>query len=130
MDEQRLDDPLCVPGALSFLTHRRWEAEVKGLDNFPRDQWPDNIPLLYCCNHIMVGLGAVFLAVTALAVFLLWRRRLWTARWMLWLILATSPFPYGRGPCVVADRDGPGGGVFRLFVSLFSGQGPAGGGRS
>src|SRR2546426_6739122 len=43
--------------SLSFLTHRRWEAEVKGLNEFPRDQWPDNIPLLYYSYHIMVGLG-------------------------------------------------------------------------
>ena len=42
---------------LSFLTYQRWMAEVKGLDAFPEDQWPDNIPLLYYSYHIMVGWG-------------------------------------------------------------------------
>ncbi len=93
-DEERLDNPLYVPLALSFLTHRHWEAEVKGLNEFPRDQWPDNIPLLYYCYHIMVGLGTIFVGVMALAVLLLWRRRLFTTRWLLWLILVTSPFPF------------------------------------
>src|SRR5439155_14789678 len=50
----RLDNPITVPGALSFLTYRRWKAEVKGLDAFdPRDR-PDSIPLLYYSYHIMV----------------------------------------------------------------------------
>jgi cytochrome d ubiquinol oxidase subunit I len=93
-EQQRLDNPLYVPRALSFLTHRRWEAEVKGLSAFPRDQWPDNIPLLYFCYHIMVGLGTVFVAVMAGAAFLLWLRRLFTARWMLWLVMLSSPFPF------------------------------------
>jgi cytochrome d ubiquinol oxidase subunit I len=90
-DEQRLDNPLYVPRALSFLTFRNWEAEVRGLDAFPRDRWPDNIPLLYYCYHIMVGLGTLFVAVAAGAVFLLWRGRLFTARWMLWLVMLSSP---------------------------------------
>ena len=67
----QLDNPLVVPKALSFLTYRRWAAQVKGLDEFPRDQWPDNIPLLYFSYHIMVGLGTIFIAVMALAALLL-----------------------------------------------------------
>jgi cytochrome d ubiquinol oxidase subunit I len=93
-EQRRLDNPLYVPKVLSFLTHRRWEAEVKGLNEFPRDRWPDNIPLLYFCYHIMVGLGTLFVAVMAGAVFLLWRRRLFTTRWMLWLVMLSSPFPF------------------------------------
>jgi len=53
--QKRLDNPLLVPRMLSFLTYQRWMAEVKGLDAFPEDQWPDDIPLLYYSYHIMVG---------------------------------------------------------------------------
>ena len=42
---------------------RRWDADVQGLDAFPEDQWPDNIPLLYFSYHIMVGLGTIFIAI-------------------------------------------------------------------
>ena len=63
MDQRRLDNPLIVPRALSFLTYQRWGAEVKGLDAFPPDRWPDNIPLLYYSYHIMVGLGTMFIGV-------------------------------------------------------------------
>ena len=93
-DRQALDNPIYVPKALSFLTHRRWEAEVKGLNAFPRDHWPDNIPLLYYCYHIMVGLGTIFIAITVTAASLLWRKRLFSARWMLWILMLSFPFPY------------------------------------
>jgi len=91
---QKLDNPIYVPKALSFLTHRHWEAEVKGLNEFPRDQWPDNIPLLYYSYHIMVGLGTIFILVMMMAVLLLWRKKLFTARWMLWIVMLSFPFPY------------------------------------
>ena len=91
---QKLDNPIYVPKALSFLTHRRWEAEVKGLNEFPRDQWPDNIPLLYYSYHIMVGLGTIFILVMTTALVLLWRKKLFNARWMLWIVMLSFPFPY------------------------------------
>src|SRR6202521_6454628 len=64
------------------------------LNAFPKDQWPTNIPLLYFSYHVMVGLGTIFVAVMALATFLLWRRKLYTSLWMLWIIMLCVPFPY------------------------------------
>jgi cytochrome d ubiquinol oxidase subunit I len=93
-NNMRLDNPIYIPKVLSFLTYRHWEAQVKGLKEFPRDQWPDNIPLLYYSYHIMVGLGTIFVAIMLTSLLLLWRRRLFTARWMLWILLLSFPFPY------------------------------------
>jgi cytochrome d ubiquinol oxidase subunit I len=92
--EQRIDNPITIPGALSFITYRRWGAEVKGLDAFPEDQRPGNIPLLYYSYHIMVGLGTIFIAIMGIALSLLARRRLYEARWMLWIIMLSFPFPF------------------------------------
>ncbi len=94
VENQRLDNPLVVPKMLSFLTYNSWSAEVKGLDHFPRDTWPDNIPLLYFSYHVMVGLGTIFIAVMGGAAFLLWRGRLYDSRAMLWILLLSFPFPY------------------------------------
>ncbi len=93
-DRQRLDNPIYVPKVLSFITHKRWEAEVKGLTEFMRDQWPDNIPLLYYSYHIMVGLGTIFIAIMAIAAWLLWKGALFNAHWMLWALMLSFPFPY------------------------------------
>ncbi len=94
LEKRKLDNPLVIPGMLSFLTYQRWGAEVKGLDAFPEDQWPDNIPLLYFSYHIMVGLGTIFIAVMAAAAWKLKRGTLFSSRPMLWVILAMLPFPY------------------------------------
>jgi cytochrome d ubiquinol oxidase subunit I len=94
MDQLRLDNPIKVPKALSFLTYRRWNVEVKGLTAFPRDTWPDNIPLLYYSYHIMVGLGTVMVAIMALSAFFLWRGRLRTTPALLWILMLSIPLPY------------------------------------
>jgi cytochrome d ubiquinol oxidase subunit I len=94
VNQRRIDNPLVVPDMLSVLTYRRWQAQVQGLDAFPPNLWPDNIPLLYYSYHIMVGLGTVFIAVMGVSAFLLGRGKLFAARWMLWILLLSFPFPY------------------------------------
>lgn len=94
VERRRLDNPLQVPRVLSFLTYRRWTAEVRGLDRIPTEQWPDLIPLVYYSYHIMVGLGTIFLATFLVAGVLLWRRRLYGCRPLLWVFLLLFPFPF------------------------------------
>jgi cytochrome d ubiquinol oxidase subunit I len=94
METLTIDNPIKFPGLLSFLTYRRFDAEVRGLTSFPRDEWPDLVPLVYYAYHIMITLGTIFIAITFVAVFLLWRRRLFESRWMLWIVMLATPFPY------------------------------------
>jgi cytochrome d ubiquinol oxidase subunit I len=94
MEKMRLDNPVEVPRILSFLTYRRFNAEVVGLTDIPRDQWPDNVPLHYYAYHIMVGLGTLFIGIMLIAGFLLWRRRLYDSRAMLWILMLSAPFPF------------------------------------
>ena len=94
MERERIDNPIVIPRALSFLVYQNWGAEVKGLEAYPQVNWPDNIPLLYYSYHVMVGLGTIFIAITVVAVFLLWRRKLFESRWMLWILMLATPFPF------------------------------------
>ena len=94
MATQTIDNPIEVPKMLSFLTYRRWNATVHGLNEVPETDWPQNIPLLYYAYHIMVGLGTLFIAVMAVAAFLLWRGTLYQTRWVLWLLMLMFPLPY------------------------------------
>ena len=91
---QKIDNPLVVNDVLSFLLYGTTSAEVKGLNDFPRDQWPSALPLLYYSYHIMVGLGTWFLLLMFAAAFLLWRGKLYAARWILWPLLLSFPLPY------------------------------------
>ena len=94
IEGQKIDNPIAVNRVLSFLIYGTSAAEVQGLDSYPKDQWPTTLPLLFYAYHIMAGLGTYFVAVMALAAFLLWRNRLWTSRWMLWALLLSFPLPY------------------------------------
>jgi cytochrome bd ubiquinol oxidase subunit I len=91
---RRLDNPIQVPGMLSFLAHGTFVAPVQGLADFPEDQWPDNIELLYYAFHVMVGLGTMFIAIMAVAALQLWRGRLHASRPVLWALMLAFPFPY------------------------------------
>lgn len=94
MEKLRIDNPLYVPKFLSFMTHFRWEAEIKGLQAFPRDQWPTNIPLLYYSYHIMVGLGTIFIGIMILCAISLWKGTLFSSRRLMWVLMLSFPFPY------------------------------------
>jgi cytochrome bd ubiquinol oxidase subunit I len=94
VEKQKLDNPIIVPNMLSFLTYNRWEAEMRGLKEYPKELWPDNIPLLYYSYHIMVGLGTVFITVLMLGLFLLWRKKIFSYKWFLWILMLSFPFPY------------------------------------
>jgi cytochrome d ubiquinol oxidase subunit I len=94
MVEKKLDNKIAVPNFLSFLTYQDWDKQIVGMDQFEEDELPDNVPALYYSYHIMVGLGTIFIALMALAVYLLWRKKLYTTKSLLWAIMFLFPFPY------------------------------------
>ncbi|MGC1869368.1 MAG: cytochrome ubiquinol oxidase subunit I [Acidobacteriaceae bacterium] len=94
VENQQIDNPLVVNKVLSYLIYGTTRAEVKGLESFPKDQWPTNIPLLFFAYHIMAGLGTYFVALMVLAVIWLWRGTLFHAKWLLWALMLSFPLPY------------------------------------
>lgn len=92
--EKRLDNKIAVPNILSFLTYQNWDAEIKGLNEFDEDTHPTNIPGLYYGYHIMVGLGTIFIGIFSFAAFLLFRKKLYDSRLLMWTLLLIIPFPY------------------------------------
>jgi cytochrome d ubiquinol oxidase subunit I len=94
MVEKKLDNKIAVPNILSFLTYQDWNKQVPGMDQFKEEELPSNIPALYYSYHIMVGLGTIFIGIMALALFFLWRKKLYTIKPLLWTIMLLVPFPY------------------------------------
>jgi cytochrome d ubiquinol oxidase subunit I len=83
---------LSVPCALSLLAYQDPNATVAGIDSFAPAPIPP-INLLFQVYHLMFLLGMVFVPIGILAgILYLWRRRLWTSRWMLWLLVITVFF--------------------------------------
>jgi cytochrome d ubiquinol oxidase subunit I len=92
--DRRLENPIVVPYILSFLAYGSFGSTVKGLNDFPKTEWPDNVELLYYVYHIMVGLGTILTLVMTIAALLLWRHNLERSRGMLWVLMLSAPFPY------------------------------------
>jgi cytochrome bd ubiquinol oxidase subunit I len=94
-ETQTIENPIVVNNVLSFLIYGTTTAEVKGLNAFPQQDWPDNIPLLFYAYHIMAGLGTFFVAIMVLSAALMWAGgRLFRTRWLLWILMLALPFPY------------------------------------
>jgi cytochrome d ubiquinol oxidase subunit I len=92
--ERRLDNPIRLPGLLSFLAYGTFHADVRGLDAFPQETWPTNIELLYYSFHVMAGLGTIFIGLMALAVLQHLRGKLESGRPLLWTLMLAFPFPF------------------------------------
>src|SRR5580704_13320144 len=91
---RQLENPIVVPYILSFLAYGSFGSTVKGLNDFPVEEWPHNVELLYYAYHIMVGLGTILTLVMAIAGLLLWQNKLERSRGILWVLMLSAPFPY------------------------------------
>ena len=92
--ERRLDNPIRLPGLLSFLAYGTFHADVRGLDAFPENAWPTNIELLYYAFHVMAGLGTIFIGLMLLANLQRLRGQLESSRPLLWILMLAFPFPF------------------------------------
>lgn len=91
--EKRVKYGLAIPGGLSFLLFRDWDAPVKGLDAFPPDEQPP-VVIPFMSFHVMVGLGMYFIALTLVALFFWWRGTLFEKRWLMWVFVFSVIGPY------------------------------------
>ncbi|GAB2484552.1 cytochrome ubiquinol oxidase subunit I [Algoriphagus taiwanensis] len=87
--ETRETSGIAIPGMLSFLVHGDFDGEVKGLEEFPEEDWPA-VNGVFQSYHLMVALGMLFIGATLLSLFLLWRKKLFTPSWS-WLIKLYIP---------------------------------------
>jgi cytochrome d ubiquinol oxidase subunit I len=94
VQERRLENPIRVPGILSFLAFGTVDHDVRGLNDFPLETWPSNIELLYYAFHVMAGLGTIFIGLMTLATIQRMRGRLEQSRRLLWMLMLAFPFPF------------------------------------
>ena len=131
-----------LPGVLSLLAFHDADAEVKGLEAFPRDHWPP-VAITHIAFQVMVALGT-YLAVVGVwaAVVMLRRRPVEDRRWLLRALALATPFGFiaieagwtvtevGRQPWIIygvvrtADAVTPMPGLtipFATFTALYIG---------
>ncbi|WP_298535629.1 cytochrome ubiquinol oxidase subunit I [uncultured Algibacter sp.] len=82
-----------IPKALSFLAFGDFNAEVKGLNDFPEDVLP-SVSIVHYAFQIMVGLGTL-LMLTGILFFISLKKRTWWQNntfWLLFTLLAPMGF--------------------------------------
>ena len=84
---------ISIPCLLSVLAYFNPQATVQGINSMsPPDPTPP-INLVFQVYHFMFGFGSLFVPIGLLAGLLYWRkRRLFTARPMLWILVVTVFF--------------------------------------
>lgn len=133
---QQTVDGISIPCGLSLLVGKSTDTVVEGLDATPRADWaPVNV--VFQVYHLMINLGLVFVGIGLLAAAMFfWGRRLWTARWVLWILTGTIVLTelatqagwwtaeFGRQPWVVwqvlrtADAESPNVSAAQVWTSL------------
>jgi len=92
-DKQEVSYKIAIPGMLSFLAFGDFDAEVKGLNDFPENEWP-NVPMVHYAFQVMVGIGGL-LMLAAIIYFISLKRKRWLTSnkyWVLFVILAPFGF--------------------------------------
>ena len=86
----KLNYDIAIPHLGSFILTHRWNGVVKGLDAWPKDQWPV-VDVEFFSFRIMVALGFTMAGLGLLSLWLRYRRRLYDTRWFHYLAMAMAP---------------------------------------
>jgi cytochrome bd ubiquinol oxidase subunit I len=82
-----------IPKGLSFLYNFDWNSEIKGLNDFPKENWPP-VNFVFQTYHIMVGAGMLLIALGLLGAYLLWSGKLYENKLYLFILPFLIPLPH------------------------------------
>jgi len=137
-DETAKETPysINIPRGLSLLAFHDPNAVVRGLESFPRDEWPP-VKIVHISFQIMIAAGMAMMLVAIWAAWVAWRRKaLPDSKWFLRSVLAASPLGFiaieagwvvtevGRQPWIItglmrtADAVTPMPGLVIPFISF------------
>ena len=84
---------IVVPKMLSLLGYLDPNAEVKGLNSAPEDEWPPLV-VTFMSYHIMIGLGIYFIGLTLLGIALRMKGKLYSTVPYLKFLIPSALLPW------------------------------------
>jgi cytochrome d ubiquinol oxidase subunit I len=94
MDTRQIHYAIKIPYGLSLLAFHDPNAVVKGLNEFPREDWP-NVPIVHVAFQIMVALGSYLALVSLWVGWMAFRRKdLTSSRALLWALTLAAPMGF------------------------------------
>lgn len=112
--EERVDYSIGIPNYLSLLAFGDSTAEITGLDQFPKQDWP-HVATVFQAYHLMILMWILMVIVTCIAIYKWWRGTLFNSPWILRTLVLSVIFPQignqvgwmaaemGRYPWIVQD---------------------------
>lgn len=92
VETQEMRFGIAIPGGLSFIAFNSFDAVVKGLDQFPKEEWP-NVPVVHIAFQIMVGIGTLLALIGLLYFYFLFFRKTFPTQFLL-LLVACAPLGF------------------------------------
>jgi cytochrome bd ubiquinol oxidase subunit I len=80
-----------IPYLGSIILRHSLDGELKGLKDFPKEDRPTNVPLVFWSFRIMVGMGVLMIGLGLASLWLRWRGRLYDSPWFLRWAVAMAP---------------------------------------
>ena len=94
MDKRETRYAIKIPYGLSLLAFHDPHAVVQGLEDFPRQDWP-NVPIVHTAFQVMVGLGSYLALVSLWVAWMALRRRdLPSSRLLLGAVALAAPMGF------------------------------------
>lgn len=90
---QSVDYAIHLPNALSFLAFGDFNAEVKGLNEFPKDEHPP-VALTHYSFQVMVGIGTLLMLLGAIYFLSMKRSNLIGKKWFIWAFVLATPLGF------------------------------------
>ena len=91
MDREETRLAIGIPKLGSLILGHSWDAEIRGLKDFPPEQRPTNVPLVFWSFRVMVGLGFLMIFLGLASFWLRMRGRLYDTPWFLRWAVAMGP---------------------------------------
>ncbi len=82
-----------IPSALSLLVHGDLKTPVTGLDQIPRDEWP-NVRFVFQTYHIMLYMWGIMMLLTLFALYYFRKNQLHHKKWLLYPLIFSVLLPH------------------------------------
>ncbi|MBD3654577.1 cytochrome ubiquinol oxidase subunit I [Kangiella sp.] len=85
-----VDYAIKIPKAASLILTHDPDGELIGLDQFPKDEWP-NVPIVFWSFRIMLAIGMGMIAIGLWSLYLRARKKLYDSPMLLRVAIAFAP---------------------------------------
>jgi cytochrome d ubiquinol oxidase subunit I len=112
--EKKIYYGLPIPKLLSYITFDDTQAEIKGLDQVPRSDWPI-VPMVFSMYHLMIYMWGLMFLSLVIALYKWAKGTLFQSPWTLRILVISVLYPQianqagwvaaemGRYPWIVQD---------------------------